>query len=198
MVLLTFELIKYTIIDNYSQDTFDNVADSCHPWQVCPSLAVKPKTSYFNACLTSMLTRRPAPPRVCSSQKLLPAPMRYCRLEDKAAAWVSRRKEQSLRTRGPAHFSCHEDTSHWGTSPLLLYLHKEDTVEARVDEARPLQSRKKRFRTGCLKTKESFLGRSVAKKAHHCFNSSFDKGRRGTQAFWSWCSNKRGDPRRQV
>lgn len=49
MILLTFELIKHTIIDNYTQkDTFENVSDSCLPLDVCPSLTAKPKILYFN------------------------------------------------------------------------------------------------------------------------------------------------------
>lgn len=44
MVLLTSELIKYTIIGNYTQrDTFENISVCGHPLHVCLSLTVKPK-----------------------------------------------------------------------------------------------------------------------------------------------------------
>lgn len=100
-----------------------------------------------------------------SAQKLLPNPIRYCSLEDKAVALARRRKEETQGydwcPRSPAHFSCHGDIFHTGTSSLLLYLYKEDTVESRMDEVRPPHIERSGLETEGLKTKESVLRRSV-------------------------------------
>lgn len=100
-----------------------------------------------------------------SSQKLLPIPLRYCSLEDKAAALAKRRKEEiqayDWYPRSLAHFISHGDIFHTGTCSLLLYLYKEDTVESRMDEVRPPHVERNGLETEGLKTKESGLGRSV-------------------------------------
>lgn len=84
-----------------------------------------------------------------------------CKTEDRRTAFINRRKRVILLVLSyiscsPAHFSPHSK------SPLMLYLHKEDIVESRMDESRLWGKERNRPEDSRIKAKKRFcLGRSA-------------------------------------